>query len=71
MADHRIRFTDEDIVLVVAALKARRAMMRGLREHRIDRLIARLAEGQRGNPKFSLGEYEQTHEELLDDDECE
>lgn len=43
-------------------------MTAGMRRHRIERLHARLAEGQRGNPKFSLGEWEQTHEDMLDDD---
>lgn len=65
--DHRIRLTDDDLALIVAALKARAAMTRGLRRHRIERLALRLAELSRGNPKFSLGEYEQTHEEELDE----
>jgi hypothetical protein len=42
-------------------------MTAGLRRHRIERLAARLAEGGRGNPKLRLGEYEQTHEEDIDD----
>jgi len=67
MGDHRIRLNDSDIVLIVSALKARAAMAGPLRRHRIERLAARLAEGVRGNPKFILGEYEQTHEEDLDD----
>jgi len=69
MADHRIRLTDEDIALILAALRARRAMSRAAREHRIDRLIARLSEGVRGNPKWLLDEEGQTHEEDLDFDE--
>lgn len=64
--DHRIRLTDEDIVLIVAALRARRAMSRAAREHRIDRLIERLADLARGNPKWRLDEEGQTHEEELD-----
>lgn len=69
MTDHRIRLADEDIILIVAALRARRAMSRGGREHRIDRLIARLSEGSRGNPKWLLDEEGQTHEEDLDFDD--
>jgi hypothetical protein len=67
MADHRIRLSDDDRDLVISALRARMAMTSGLRRHRIERLVARLAEGARGNPKWLLGEYEQTHEEDLDD----
>jgi hypothetical protein len=44
-------------------------MAQGLREHRIDRLIARLSQGRRGNPKLTLGEIEQTHEDELDADD--
>jgi hypothetical protein len=69
MADHRIRLSDEDIALIIAALRARRAMSAGLREHRIDRLMTRLGEGKRGNPKLTLGELEQTHEDELDADD--
>ena len=65
--DHRIRLTDDDLLLITAALRARAAMTRGMRRHRIERLAARLAELSRGNPKFSLGEYEQTHEDELDE----
>jgi len=68
MGDHRIRLTDDDIALIVAALHARAAMTSGLRRHRIDRLAARLAEAQRGNPKWLLDEYQQTHEEELESD---
>jgi hypothetical protein len=66
MSDHRIRLTDEDIALICAALRARRAMSTGLREHRIQRLEQRLGECARGNPKWLLGEDEQTHEDELD-----
>lgn len=69
MGDHRIRLTDDDLVLVIAALRARAAMAGPMRAHRIERLASRLAEGQRGNPKFSLGEIEQTHEDQLDESE--
>jgi hypothetical protein len=71
MHDHRIRLSDDDLMLVIAALRARRAMSSGLRQHRVDRLIARLSEGKRGNPKMILGELEQTHEDELDLDELD
>ena len=67
MTDHRIRLTDDDVALIVSALRARAAMTSGARRHRIERLVARLAENSRGNPKFSLGEYEQTHEDEIDE----
>jgi hypothetical protein len=67
MDTHRIRLTDGDIALIVAALRARAAMSGELRRHRIERLASRLAEGVRGNPKWILGEDEQTHEEDLED----
>lgn len=67
MSDHRIRLTDDDVALIVSALRARAAMTSGARRHRIARLAARLAESAPGNPKFSLGEYEQTHEDELDE----
>lgn len=68
MSDRRIRLTDEDIALIVSALRARAAMTRGLRRHRIERLATRLDEGGRGNPKWRLDELGQTHEDLLDAD---
>lgn len=69
MSDKRIRLSEDDIALIVSALRARAAMTRSLRRHRLERLVARLAEGGRGNPKFKLGEQEQTHEDELDDEE--
>ena len=71
VSQHRPRFTDEDLAVVLAALRARHAMSTGLRRHRIERLLARLEEATRGNPKWILGEYQQTHEDdlELDDDE--
>ena len=69
MSDHRIRLSDDDVSLIVSALRARAAMTTSLRRHRLERLAMRLAEGSRGNPKLILGEYEQTHEEELDDEE--
>jgi hypothetical protein len=41
-------------------------MTKGKRQHRIERLASRLANGQRGNPKWALGEQEQTHEDQLE-----
>lgn len=64
MAEHRLRLTDEDIDLIVAALSARAAMAKGPRLHRIQRLRDRLAEGRPGNPKWILDEESQTHEEV-------
>jgi hypothetical protein len=69
MKPHRVSLTDDDIALIVSALKARAAMTTGLRRHRVERLAARLSEGGRGNPKFRLGELEQTHEHELDVDD--
>jgi hypothetical protein len=71
MTDHRVRLTDDDIALIVAALRSRAAMTRGARRHRVERLAARLAESSRGNPKLTLGDYEQTHEDELDSDDAE
>jgi hypothetical protein len=70
MSSHRVRLTDEDIDLIVAALKARAAMCRGLRRHRVERLAERLAEGGTGNPRWRLDNYSQTHEDELDNVEA-
>lgn len=69
MADHRIRLSDEDIALIIAALRSRAAMAGPLRRHRIERLADRLGEGKRGNPKWIIDEMGQTHEDELEDDE--
>lgn len=45
-------------------------MTRSLRRHRIERLATRLAEGGRGNPKWRLDEYGQTHEDALEDEDA-
>jgi hypothetical protein len=66
MTDHRVRLTDEDLDLICAALRARDAMAGELRRHRIERLTDRLAEMARGNPKWRLDEFGQTHEEDLE-----
>lgn len=65
--DHRVRLTDEDIALVVAALRARAAMAGMERRHRIERLAERLAENVRGNPKWIHSEPSQTHEEDIEE----
>lgn len=68
MKSHRISLTDGDIALIVRGLACRAAMTTGLRRHRIERLMTRLSEGSRGNPKWIHDEYGQTHEEDLDDE---
>jgi hypothetical protein len=42
-----------------------------MRRHRIERLAERLAEGQRGNPKWTYDELGQTHEEDLEGENCD
>jgi len=61
MKERRVRLTDEDIALIVGALRARVAMTSGARRHDILRLAARLSEGGRGNPKWRLDADSQTH----------
>lgn len=68
MKDRRVRLSTEDTELICAALRARAAMAKGMRRHRIERLAERLAEGVRGNPKWIHSEYSQTHEEDLDEE---
>ena len=69
--DHRIRLTDEDIALIQSSLRARAAMTTGLRKHRVERLVERLGQGTRGNPKLIFDEPSQTHEDELDADELD
>jgi hypothetical protein len=64
-----VRLSDDDVALIVAALRARAAMAGPMRRHRIERLADRLAEGGRGNPKWRLDELGQTHEDELDLDD--
>jgi len=52
MKDHRIRLTDDDIALIVSALRARAGMAGAERLDRCARLVERLTEGARGNPQF-------------------
>jgi len=64
MADHRIRLTDDDIMLITAALRARNAALKegGANHHRLNRLLARLEDGQVGNPQWVLDAESQRHE---------
>lgn len=71
MSDHRIRLGDDDVELIVAALRARAAMAGPMRRHRIERLADRLSEGARGNPKWRLDELGQTHEDQLEVEDLE
>jgi hypothetical protein len=68
MGDHRIRLGDDDLQLIVSALRARAAMTSGAREHRLRRLAARLDEGGAGNPRWRLDDYGQLHEEDLEEE---
>ena len=63
MSEHRLRLTDEDLDLIVAALRSRMAMTRGPRRHRVARLVERLADIGRGNPKWRLEALSQAHED--------
>ena len=65
VSDHRLRLSDDDIALIVSALRARAAMTTGLRAHRITRLAERLSEGGRGNPRWRLDDFRQTREDEL------
>jgi hypothetical protein len=53
--DHRVRLTDDDLDLIVSALKARVAMAGPERAARIGRLVHRLTERVPGNPDFTIG----------------
>lgn len=70
-ADRRLRLSQDDVDLIVAALKSRAAMTRGLRRHRIERLAERLADGRTGNPRWRLDEFSQTHEDELETEDLE
>lgn len=61
-----MRLSDDDLALIVSALRARAAMTARLRRHRIERLAERLSEGVRGNPKWLHSVFSQTHEDDLD-----
>lgn len=52
MAEHRVRLTDSDAELIVAALHARLAMAGPTRAIRIRRLINRLSDLEPGNPNW-------------------
>jgi hypothetical protein len=66
--EKRLRLSDDDIDLIVAALRARGAMTRGLRRHRIDRLAERLSDGRKGNPRWRLDDLGQMHEEDIEEE---
>jgi hypothetical protein len=70
MSEHRVRLSDEDLALIVSALRARAAMAGSMRLHRIVRLADRLSELERGNPKWRFDEPGQTHEEELEGDDA-
>jgi hypothetical protein len=55
VSGHRIRLTDEEIAELVTCLQARAAMRTGVRLARVLSLIARLRDGQSGNPDWRLG----------------
>lgn len=61
-----MRLTDADLSLIIAALRARAAMSGPLRRHRIGRLVDRLSDLSRGNPKWRIDEEGQTHEDELE-----
>lgn len=71
MQDRRVRLTPNDISMICAALRARAAMTKGLKRHAIERLVERLSEGVRGNPKWIHSEYSQTHEDEMDVDDVQ
>lgn len=56
MAQHRVRLTDQDIDLIVAALRARRAGLSGVSREECEWLALRLAEMRPGNPRWILWE---------------
>lgn len=63
MSEHRLRLTNDDLDLIVSALRARMAMTSGARRHRAERLAERLADIGRGNPKWRLEALSQAHED--------
>jgi hypothetical protein len=67
MTDHRVRLSDDDLALIVAALRARAAMTTKLRRHRVERLANRLAQMTPGNPRWIIDERGQRHEDELGD----
>ncbi len=56
MKTHRISLSDAECQILVATLKARRAMTRGERRDALDRLIQRLDDPRKGNPNWIAGE---------------
>lgn len=58
VSDHRVRLNDAEVVLIVSALRARAAALRGKRRHDTLRLAERLEEMAPGNPTWRLGAVE-------------
>lgn len=52
MEQHRIRLGEKDLELLRAALRSRRAATSGTRRWHLDRLLIRLEENVRGNPRW-------------------
>ncbi len=61
MQEHRIRLNDYDLELIVASLRARAAMTRGVRRHHLERLAERLADPGRGNPQLRFSAASQAN----------
>jgi hypothetical protein len=55
MSDHRVRLDDEELALVVGALRARIPGVGRARSEQLARLADRLDEGKRGNPRWLFG----------------
>ena len=53
MAEHRVRLTDEDVALIVSALRARTAGISGKRRRRTIWLAGRLENMSPGNPHLN------------------
>ena len=52
MSEHRVRLTDDDEALIVAALSARMAMLSGVKRAQAQRLIERFLDSRAGNPEM-------------------
>ena len=61
-----MRLSDDDLSLIVAALRSRAAMTGGMRRHRVERLADRLSDMAPGNPIWRIDDG-QVQEHLLDD----
>src|SRR5512133_1394236 len=67
----RPRLTEDEVALILAALRARAAMSGPMRRHKIERLAERLGENVRGNPKWIHSVFSQTREDELEDIDSE